>query len=78
MMEDVLIKVGNFIFLVDFIILETKLESNPESHTPIILERPFLATTNSEINCRNGLMKLSFRNMTIELSIFNLEQEATK
>ncbi|XP_073113079.1 uncharacterized protein [Elaeis guineensis] len=41
------------------------------------LGRPFLATANAEINCRNGLMKLSFGNMTIELNVFNLEQESS-
>ena len=78
MVEDVLIKVKNFIFPVDFIILETELVSNPEGHISIILGRPFLATTNAKINCRNGLMKWSFGNMTVELSIFNLEQESSK
>jgi hypothetical protein len=39
---------------------------------PIILGRPFLATSNALINCRNGLMKLSFGNMTLEMNIFNI------
>ncbi|XP_073049540.1 uncharacterized protein [Primulina eburnea] len=34
--------------------------------------RPFLATSNALINCRNGIMKLSFDNMTLELNVFNL------
>eukprot|EP00258_Populus_trichocarpa_P038852 XP_024454871.1 uncharacterized protein LOC112327201 [Populus trichocarpa] len=34
--------------------------------------RPFLATFNALINCRNGLMKLSFGNMTLEMNIFNI------
>ncbi|KAL9372498.1 hypothetical protein Peur_034742 [Populus x canadensis] len=34
--------------------------------------RPFLATSNALINCRNGLMKLSFGNMTLEMNIFNI------
>ncbi|XP_073304121.1 uncharacterized protein [Primulina huaijiensis] len=34
--------------------------------------RPFLATSNALINCRNGIMKLSFGNMTLELNVFNL------
>lgn len=38
----------------------------------IILGRPFLATSNALINCRNGIMKLSFGNMTLELNVFNL------
>ncbi|XP_073137227.1 uncharacterized protein [Henckelia pumila] len=38
----------------------------------VILGRPFLATSNALINCRNGIMKLSFENMTLELNVFNL------
>ncbi|XP_024043020.1 uncharacterized protein LOC112099781, partial [Citrus clementina] len=34
--------------------------------------RPFLATANALINCRNGLMNLSFGNMTLELNVFNM------
>ncbi|KAL6335526.1 hypothetical protein AAG906_030654 [Vitis piasezkii] len=37
---------------------------------PIILGRPFLATSNAIINCRNGLMQLTFGNMTLDLNIF--------
>jgi hypothetical protein len=39
---------------------------------PVILGRSFLATSNALINCRNGLMKLSFGNMTLEMNIFNI------
>jgi len=39
---------------------------------PVILGRPFLATSNALINCRNGLMKLSFGNITLEMNIFNI------
>ena len=73
MVEDVLIKVDNFIFPVDFIILKTEPVANLKGHILVILRRPFLATVNAKINYRNRLMKLSFRNMIIELNIFNLE-----
>ena len=49
--------------------------SNPKGHILVILRRPFLATTNALINCRNGLMKLSFENIIIDLNIFNLEKK---
>ncbi|RVW58676.1 hypothetical protein CK203_102769 [Vitis vinifera] len=39
------------------------------NYIPIILGRPFLATSNAIINCRNGVM-LTFGNMTLELNIF--------
>ena len=59
--EDVLIKVGEFIFPVDFVVLETAPVENPRGQIPVILGRPFLATSNALINCRSGLMKLTFR-----------------
>ena len=39
---------------------------------PIILRRPFFATSNALINCRNWVMQLTFGNMTLELNIFHL------
>ncbi|XP_073137090.1 uncharacterized protein [Henckelia pumila] len=44
----------------------------PGDGMTVILGRPFLATSNALINCRNGIMKLSFGNMTLELNVFNL------
>ncbi|XP_022856849.1 uncharacterized protein LOC111377926 [Olea europaea var. sylvestris] len=45
---------------------------NVNSKIPIILGRPFFATTNALINCRNGLIKLSFGNMTLDVNIFHI------
>ena len=42
---------------------------------PIILGRPFLATSNAIINCHNGVMQLTFGNMTLELNIFHLSNK---
>ena len=42
---------------------------------PIILGRPFLATSNAIINCRNGVMQLTLWNMTLELHIFHLSKK---
>uniref|UniRef100_A0A2N9FCZ4 Aspartic peptidase DDI1-type domain-containing protein n=1 Tax=Fagus sylvatica TaxID=28930 RepID=A0A2N9FCZ4_FAGSY len=39
------------------------------------LGRPFLATANALINCRNGRMKITFGSMTAELNIFNVNPE---
>ena len=69
--EDVLVQVDKFIYLVDFIVLNTQPVEVCNS-IPMILGRPFLATSNALINCRNGLMKLSFENMTLEMNIFNI------
>jgi len=69
--EDVLVQVDKFIYPVDFIVLDTQLVEECNSFH-VILGRLFLATSNALINCRNGLMKLSFGNMTLEMNIFNI------
>ena len=74
--EDVLIKVGNFVFPIDFVVLETEPVKNMKNQIPIILGRPFLATSNALINCRNGSMKLTFGNMTIDLNVFNVANQS--
>ena len=70
--EDVLVKVDKFYYLVDFVVLDTEPIASGPNHVPIILGRPFLATSNAIINCRNGVMQLTFGNMTLELNIFHL------
>ena len=72
--EDVLIQVGRFYYPVDFVVLDTEPVVVGANHVPIILGRPFLATSNAIINCRNGVMQLTFGNMTLELNIFHLSK----
>ena len=72
--EDVLIQVDRFYYPVDFVVLDTEPVAVGTNHVPIILGRPFLATSNSIINCRNGVMQLTFGNMTLELNIFHLSK----
>jgi hypothetical protein len=73
--EDVLIKVNKFYFPVDFIVLDTELVKVVRSEIPVILGRSFLATANALINCRSGVMKISFGNMTMELNIFHIRKQ---
>ena len=72
--EDVLIQVDRFYYPVDFVVLDTEPVAVGANHVPIILGRPFLATSNAIINCRNGVMQLTFGNMTLELNIFHLSK----
>jgi len=58
--EDILIRVDEFISPVDFFVIETEKMSNPASQVPVILGHPFLARANDLINCRNEMMRLSF------------------
>ena len=64
-----------FYFPVDFVILDTQPIVNQGTQFPVILGRLFLATSNSIIHYRGGLMTLSFGNMTVNLNIFNVIKE---
>ena len=68
-------KVDKFYYPVNFVVLDTEPIENGPNHVPIILGRPFLATANAIINCRNGVMQLTFGNMTLELNIFHLNNK---
>ena len=73
--EDVLIQVDKFYYPVDFVLLDIEPVAVGANYVPIILGRPFLATSNAIINCQNGVMQLTFGNMTLELNIFHLSKK---
>ena len=73
--EDVFIQVDKFYNSMDFVVLDTEPVVVGANHVPIILGMPFLATSNAIINCRNGVMQLTFGNMTLELNIFHLSKK---
>ena len=73
--EDVLVKVDNFYYLVDFVVLDIELMAKSTHQVPIILGRPFFAKANAIINCRDGVIQLTFGNMTLELNIFHLSNK---
>ena len=60
--EDVLIQVDKFYYPVDFVVIDTEPVAAGANYVPIILGKPFLATS------RNGVMQLTFGNMTLEIS----------
>ena len=72
--EDVLIQVDRFYYPVDFVVLDREPVAVGANHVPIILRRPFLSTSNSIIKCCNGVMQLTFVNMTLEHNIFHLSK----
>ncbi|KAL0411056.1 UNVERIFIED_CONTAM: hypothetical protein Slati_3695300 [Sesamum latifolium] len=63
--EDVLVKVGNFIIPVDFIVLDMEEDVN----MPLILGRPFIATSRALIDMQKG--QLTFR-VNDEHVVFNV------
>ncbi|XP_062103481.1 uncharacterized protein LOC133814549 [Humulus lupulus] len=64
--EDVLVKVGKFIFPADFIILDMEEDAN----IPIILGRPFLATGRALIDVQMGELKLRVQNEEVTFDVF--------
>ncbi|XP_022880884.1 uncharacterized protein LOC111398184 [Olea europaea var. sylvestris] len=73
--EDLLVQVDKFHYPIDFSILDIKVDVNVNSKILIILGRSFLATANALINCMNGLMKLSFGNITLDINIFHIMKQ---
>ena len=73
--EDVLVKVDKFYYPVDFVVLDIEPMVVRANHVPIILRRPFFSTSNAIINCWNGVMQLTFGNMTLELNKFHLSSK---
>ena len=53
-LEDVLIKVGNFVFLVDFVVINIE----EDKQVPLLLGRPFLATRATLIDVKKGELTL--------------------
>jgi len=72
LIENVLVKVDEFYFSVDFIVIDMESTRNP-TQIPI-LGRPFLATVNACINCRTSVIDISFGNKKVKLNIFNATQ----
>ncbi|KAI3709078.1 hypothetical protein L2E82_38823 [Cichorium intybus] len=72
MLIDVIIRVGEFYYPADFLVLDTRQAMNGEQPT-IILGRPFLATANANIACRTGEMRISFGHRQAKINIFNAD-----
>ena len=70
--KDVLVKIDKFYYPVDFVVLDREPAAEGTNLVPIILGRPFFATSNAIINYQNKVMQLTFDNMTLELNIFHL------
>ena len=64
--ENVLVKVGKFIFSADFI----SLDMEEDDIVPIILGRPFLATGKTQINVQEGELKLRVQGDVVTFPVF--------
>ncbi|KAK8504431.1 hypothetical protein V6N12_030528 [Hibiscus sabdariffa] len=68
--EDVIVKVGKFVFPVDFLILDCEVDDK----APIILGRPFLATGRILIDCEKGHFTMRVADQTMTINVFNTLQ----
>ena len=64
--ENVLVKVGKFIFPADFVILNME----EDDTFPIILGRPFLAMGKAQINVQEGELKLRVQGDEVTFHVF--------
>ena len=64
--EEVLVKVGKFIFPADFIILDME----EDSQVPLLLGRPFLATGAAFIDMQKGILTLRVGEETADFDLF--------
>ncbi|XP_015948817.1 uncharacterized protein LOC107473742 [Arachis duranensis] len=64
--EDLLVKVGEFIFPADFVVLDMEEEAN----TSIILRRPFLATAGAIIDVQKGELVLRLHEEKMVFNVF--------
>ncbi|GAV60410.1 LOW QUALITY PROTEIN: hypothetical protein CFOL_v3_03941, partial [Cephalotus follicularis] len=65
--EDVLVKVDELYFPVDFLVLDMETPAIGKPHS-IILGPSFLATVNASINCRSGATDISFGNKKLRIN----------
>ncbi|XP_015944607.1 uncharacterized protein LOC107469743 [Arachis duranensis] len=68
--ENLLVKIGEFIFPTDFVILDME----EEGHNSIILGRPFLATVRAIIDVEKGEMVLRVHNEQMIINVFKAMQ----
>nr|GEZ47089.1 hypothetical protein [Tanacetum cinerariifolium] len=69
-LEDVIVKVDDFYYPVDFFVMDTE-SPYKDVQLDIILRRPFLATIDAMISCRTGAMDIAFSNRKLRLNVFN-------
>lgn len=61
--EELLVKVGKFVFPIDFVVLDMK----EDEEVSVILERPFLSTTRELVDIRNSKLTLRVRMKKLSL-----------
>nr|XP_028959986.1 uncharacterized protein LOC103436690 [Malus domestica] len=70
LLEDVLVKVNELIFAVDFFVLEMEHDPMPTA-LPLILGRPFLRTARTKIDVYDGTLTMEIDGESVKFKIFN-------
>ena len=70
MLTDVIVKVGDCYYPVDFLVLDCEKHVKSTPHT-VILGRPFLATAHAVINCADGMVSMRFGDRKLSLNVFS-------
>ena len=74
-LDEIVVSVSSWEYPIDFMVVESK---DPSKGHPIILGRPWLATTNAFIGCRDGEMIISNGLSTQKLSLYHPAQPITE
>ncbi|KAJ0938200.1 putative transcription factor interactor and regulator CCHC(Zn) family [Helianthus annuus] len=68
--SDVIVKIEDFYYPVDFLVLDY-MAKDPTKQPTVIWGRPFLATANAQIDCRTGTVDMTFGNRRLRLHVFS-------
>ncbi|XP_016747262.1 uncharacterized protein [Gossypium hirsutum] len=69
-LEDVLVKVNEVIFLADFYVIKMKEDSTPGT-SDLLLGLPFLSTASTKINVRSGTLTMEFDGEIVKFNVYD-------
>ncbi|XP_021991947.1 uncharacterized protein LOC110888746 [Helianthus annuus] len=69
MVQNVIVKIDEFYYPVDFLVLDYS-SADPKQQQNVILGRPFLSTAHAVIDCRFGTVDITFGNRKMRLNVF--------
>jgi hypothetical protein len=65
--EDVIVQIGKFLLVVDFVVVEME----EDTHTPLLLGRDFLITVGANIDMKKGKFSFQIEDETVDFHVFN-------
>ena len=68
-LEDCLVRVGELMVPVDFLVLDLESRDDKDEEPYLLMGRPFMDTTNMEINMRDETIRMTVRGKTLRLEI---------